>query len=282
LSQNHSRDGGSTTNEQALRRMRQGKPVIIWTRSEGDWLIDARHWESNNPDDAARTPLLRLPCIATVALTPRITRRRTPACIFTSANAVRYALADARVRALVQTAATVYTHGSRTASELDAHGIPATHIDVATGSELAKRLAVLLPKDKTPIIWPSADQVAHDFTTDLEAAGIAITRIPVYSTERRLRLPGGKAPNAAQIEEMIDHLSGIVCFASPSAVEGFVQALEPEDNRLGEGLLAVTIGPTTQTAAQKFFRHVMAIDEATIGELAAAARLEFARRLQPR
>jgi uroporphyrinogen-III synthase len=232
---------------------------IIWTRSKSDWERDAALFGD--------VPVLHLPCIKTEALPARISRRQFDALVFTSVSGVRCALADAKLGPIVRKVRRVFTHGARTAAVAADMGLEAKLIEEPTGAALGRFLATVLAPG-TKLLWPSASQVAHDITEDLAAAGVMVTRVPVYTTTRELCLPSGLAPDAGEKDHLIRTLRGVVCFASPSAVQGFVHTLEPESNRLGRELTAVAIGPTTRDACVPAFEKIVTCHEATTTALA--------------
>ena len=238
------------------------RPTIIWTRSTSDWEVDAALFGS--------TSVLHLPCIKTEAIPARLTSRKFDALVFTSVSAVRCALADPKLSPVVRQIRRVFTHGARTAAVASDMGLEPTLVDEPTGAALGRFLATTLPTG-TKILWPSASQVAHDITDELSKAQIQVTRVPVYTTTRQLHLPTGLSPNEKEKEHLIRTLTGVVCFASPSAVDGFVGTLEPETNRLGRELTAIVIGPTTRDATVSYFEKVVTCHEATTAALATTA-----------
>lgn len=239
---------------------------LIWTRAFDDWEYDKKVLETLKLD------VLHFPCIELTPIPVKFPKQKPQIFVFTSANAVRYSGRHPALMNLVKSSEGVYAIGPSTLAALSQVEVSA---EMLPGVPSAEQMAVWLSRNISPhttVAIPSAKEPSFDFKSFLERYVIHVDVLPVYQTHRMLRLPNGKAPDAAAVERYIQTLDGVVCFASPSAVEGFVYTLSPESNRLKNELTAVCIGGTTQKAAEPYFKNVLVADESSIVSLAEKAR----------
>ncbi len=215
-------------------------PSLIWTRAFDDWAYDKKILDELDLD------VLHFPCIELATVPVKFPKQKPQIFVFTSANAVRYAMRHAALINLVKSAEAVYAVGPSTLAALtDCH----MHAEIPPAVSSAEHLAIWISRNIAPhtaIAIPSAKEPIFDFKEYLGRYAIHADVLPVYQTHRALRLPNGKIPDKAVIDRLIQTLEGVVCFASPSAVEGFTNTLVLNPNRLTEALTAVVIGPTTE------------------------------------
>ena len=239
---------------------------IIWTRAMDDWEYDKKVLSDLHLE------VLHFPCIELTPVPVRFPKQKPQIFIFTSANAVRYSQRHPALINLVRSSEGVYAIGPSTQAALAAAKIQA---EIPSEVQSAEQMAVWISRNIAPhtsVAIPSAKEPAFDFKSYLERYAIHADILPVYQTHRTLRLPNGKIPDAITVDRQIQALEGVVCFASPSAVEGFVYTLTPQLNRLADSLVAVAIGATTEKAAQPHFKRVVLPQEQSIVSLAEKAR----------
>lgn len=241
---------------------------IIWTRAMDDWEYDKKVLHDLNLE------VLHFPCIELTPVPVRFPKQKPQIFIFTSANAVRYSQRHPALINLVRSSEGVYAIGPSTQAALAAAKIQA---EIPVEVQSAEQMAIWISRNIAPhtsVAIPSAKEPSFDFKGYLERYAIHVDVLPIYQTHRTLRLPNGKIPDAATVERQIQTLEGVVCFASPSAVEGFVYTVTPQLNRLKDKLIAIVIGKTTEKAAQAHFTRVVVADEPSILSLAEKARRE--------
>jgi uroporphyrinogen-III synthase len=236
--------------------------TLVWTRPASDWVTD----EILLKTVQGKAQVLRLPCVEIKPLKVAGLAKSYDVFVFTSSKAAQVALANAEVLAQVQAAKNIYTHGPSTAKTLARLGLKADVIAARTGAELAVELAKIIPPG-TPVAWPRVEDPAHDIQADLTAAGIPTDSFVCYRTLPGIHDVGGHTPPKEQLEEWKETLEGVVCFASPSAVEGFLKGLA------GTKLVAVALGPTTAKACERHFKIVRTATENGIEALVKAAAL---------
>lgn len=249
------------------------KNRIIWTRSLADWAHDV----SLFPADASPhlSEVLHLPCIALRALPLSPLGeglKNFAAAAFTSSQAVHFFLAESTQRQLLQSIPLVFAIGAQTAATLQTYGFTAK---VPPGNPGGKSLGAYLAKELptgSHILWPRAKTPAYDFAPDLKFHGILVTPLPVYETLVAITDHSGQTLTSEHIAALISSMTGVVCFASPSAVASFAAAFRPNDNRLRTALTAATIGPTTAQAADGLFERCAMAPQANIADLAQLAR----------
>ena len=223
--------------------------LMIWTRSFDDW-----------PDDVAMiaasgVPALHLPCISTRALPFARPEGTFAVVIFTSVRAIHAAFADDRLAALVRSIPLVMSFGARCTSELERRGVRTyrpPEIHSAQGL-VAHFVADIAPSLKAPVkvlaIGPS--RPAYDASAAILSLGFEFTYLSVYETLPLLALGEDECRHYRK------ELDGVVCFASPSAVQGFVETLMNGDHKeLGTKLVAVAIGETTALTCRDHFCKV--------------------------
>lgn len=117
--------------------------------------------------------------------------------------------------------------------------VPDAHHAIA----LAERIPV---KRGERVLLPASDIAPPDLARMLEKKGATVDRIAVYRT-----LPAATPDAGALIERRVD----AVTFASPSAVDAFVEVFEQAGidlSALGQAVIAC-IGPSTFAAASRYF-----------------------------
>jgi uroporphyrinogen-III synthase len=190
--------------------------------------------------------------------------------VFTSAHGVSFALANPVIREKVKRSSSIYTFGSATAQALARHGIDAIRPEgLRTGEDLGAWLDIHLPKD-AHILVPSPKQPAFDLAQYLKDRGRPSLAVVCYETEPKAHLPSGEALSTQKLKELGSLARTIVCFASPSAVRGFVAGAP------GVVPPAVVIGPTTEAAAKQFFTVKRIADENSLESLVKAGISQLA------
>lgn len=129
-------------------------------------------------------------------------------------------------------------------------------VDFVPSEYTTRRLAEELPDGRgNDLLLLRASSGEPGFVPALERRGFRVADIPIYTTSP---LGGGAAGRASKDADA-------VIFASPSAVDGFIERLAPAEAKAARGILAVCIGPVTAAAArEKGFGRVVASREHTI------------------
>jgi uroporphyrinogen-III synthase len=237
-------------------------PQLIWTRALKDWDQDQSIFQKLKKEP------LHLPCISTHGVPVKFPKQKPQVFVFTSANAVRYAARHFALVNLMKSAEIIYAIGGGTLETLKELNISG---EVPPSVKSAEDLSIWLARNLAPgtiVAWPSARQPSYDLEGYLRRYNIDVEQMVVYNTDRTLHLPNGKLPTSEEITHFQETLEGIVCFASPSAVEGFTSSLMPQKNRLAKTLIAVAIGDPTKVAAEKYFEQVVSITEPRVNLLA--------------
>lgn len=239
--------------------------LMIWTRSADDWEHDKPILEALDID------VLHLPCIAMTGLAVKFPKRKPQMFIFTSGNAVRYAARHPALFNLMRTSEGVLAVGPGTREALKSHKINAEVPQGVTNAEQLTQWMAHNLRPGTDVAWPCSKEPSFDIAGTLVRYDIQVDPLPVYATEKCLHLPHGKAPAKEDIERYIQSLEGVVCFASPSAIDGFTRSLNPSENRLRHELIACCIGQTTSAFAEGHFDKIIVAPEHSIEALAQTA-----------
>ena len=224
---------------------------LIWTRSIADWQDDA----ATILTPVSSNLVIHIPCLELAASTPKLKNFSCDYVIFTSANAVRFGLAVPEIDEAVRGARGIFTHGEATAAALKTRGLTPIVAPVRTAAELSEWLETKLPP-QAALGLPCAAEPAWPMAQELSKKGFKATNWVCYQTVANATTTDGKALSPPAISDLCSNLSGVVAFASPSAVRGFAKVFQPELNRLHKALIAATIGPSTQAAAKAHFQFV--------------------------
>jgi uroporphyrinogen-III synthase len=239
--------------------------LLIWTRSADDWEHDKPILDAHDVDK------LHLPCIAMTGLAVKFPKRKPHMFIMTSGNAVRYAARHPALFNLMRSSEGVFAIGPGTKEALKNFKINA---DVPPNVTNAEQLTTWLSHNLRPgtdVAWPCSREPSYDIAGHLARYDIHVDPLPVYATEKSLHLPHGKAPEAEDIERYIQSLEGVVCFASPSAIDGFTRSLTPSENRLRHELIACCIGGTTSAFAEGHFDKILVAPTPSVSALVETA-----------
>ncbi|MCI0342730.1 MAG: uroporphyrinogen-III synthase [Planctomycetales bacterium] len=132
--------------------------------------------------------------------------------------------------------------GPATAGAAELRGLRvAARAREATGRALAEALAAGGGLRGARVLFPKADRARPDLPDALRLAGAEVVEVVAYRT-----LPGAGDPEVAAAIRA--GRTDVVVFASPSAVEGYVELLGPSVAAAGPP--AVAIGPTTGAAVR--------------------------------
>lgn len=246
-------------------------PLVIWTRSAADLATDRALLDQH------KVEIIHVPCIRSEAiargmselrdaLRTKETRASSPLdrwLILTSQNAVKtlikLAKADSDFKLALRSIAKVITHGRQTAAA--ARPLFEDRIECLespTSEQLATKIAGELGTggNKIEILWPCAEESAFDVAGRLVADGQNARRIPVYRTVAAPSDDSGEPldqaacnAKAGQIAARVQNVKCVICFASPSAVEGWLRLTRNTPALSPRYLTAAVIGPTTGRAA---------------------------------
>ena len=237
--------------------------TLVWTRSIEDWASDQALLAKIVPPDIVTK---HVPCIRLQAVESEIpqTGAFTHA-VFTSPHAVAFAFQNKKIWSIILKAQAVYTHGAATADALTRYGIKPTLVpEIRTAETLGVWLDAHLSR-QAHILLPGPRESAFDLGAYLGAQGLETHSIVCYETAAYAHAPDGMPLAAEQITKLKSRTQQVVCFASPSAVRGFVKALP--DARVA----CVAIGPTTGEMARLYFPDVQIAEQNTLPSLVGRA-----------
>jgi uroporphyrinogen-III synthase len=224
---------------------------LVWTRPASDWQSDSQLLKAVGE----KAHIERLPCVAVTPVKVEPLTGKFDVLVFTSSKAADFALVHHSVMMAAKQAKAVYTHGPSTAKTLARYDLRTEIIDVRTAEDLAAGLLAKL-EPGTKVLWPRAKEPAFDLEGALNDGGLVATSFVCYRTDSGVLGLDGKPLAKGRLKALRESLTGVVCFASPSAVEGFVLDLEPRDHRLGREVIAIALGPTTAKACEGHFQTV--------------------------
>jgi uroporphyrinogen-III synthase len=166
----------------------------------------------------------------------------------------------------IQSAARIYTIGKATYQSLASKGIHAIHPHTIKNSGQLTDYIIKNESREHAILLPGAKARAFDAASRLSEANFYAENLDIYETVSASRI----APEKMQIMEQ-DHISPVICFASPSAVHGFISGCDEKLELLAQKSIAVAIGLTTDAACQPHFQKRCSASEPTLASLAAMA-----------
>ncbi len=223
--------------------------LIIWTRAKDDWQRDLLIAQKLKLDISR---LLHLPCVSFLPLPAPESVPVANYVIFHSSNAVRFAMADKKLASAIRTAVKIFSIGQGTSETLKEFDLSAT--PGFTGNS-AKQLAdqILQSGVGGTFLIPTAKEVAFDSAAYLRNHGRTAETVPCYETTRLATKANGEELNAADIKNEAKNFIGAICFASPSAVEGFCNVFSVEALNFKKTLVPIAIGSTTKAEVLKHF-----------------------------
>ncbi len=234
--------------------MKQHKK-LIWTRAASDWLEDQFYFEDKQ-NSVIHLPCLRLQAIDTPDVPESLAQKNPFVTVISSPKTIDYLYQRKPYWNLVEKNSQIFCFGEKTQSIAVSRGLKTIRLKQATTlEEMAPLIVELISKERL-VFLPGGKKRAFDLDGFLKERGFQTERIDLYETNCQLRDRDEKPLSDAKRNQFIDQLAGVVCFASPSAVEGFAAVLEPQKNRLSSELVAVAIGKTSEKACKNFFDQV--------------------------
>jgi uroporphyrinogen-III synthase len=248
---------------------------LIWTRSIDAWQEDKLAFG----EYAAQ--VIHLPCVSHKSITPElfsntnidklsslvglqaiviITSLRCAKYIFTNKNLLQI-LCNKKI-VCISSRAYTYLKNLNLRVHMLAAAVYASSVLVWLKNNIKKGDVIILPGPRIR---------AYDLYEKLKFY-YKVIKIDIYKTISHLHTPSLKIPNTKEIFELQKTLKGIIFFASPSAVKGFVEVLDPQGNQLKYRLTAICIGNTTYSHCRDFFLQVHVSKQANIKSLLDKAR----------
>ena len=245
--------------------------MIIWTRSADDWDVDQRLF-SANPEQ-----VLRLPCIKVSPLSesdvnkqisPRFSEGSNIVTVFTSAHGAEMFHGLKKVRSIVKRSGACYAVGPFTRNRLQSFTVDATvPAGVSKGKDLADWLINEFSGQDVQFLLPGGRLRAFNLERALRNNGFDAFNLNLYETKSGC---WGADEQELSQETKLKHReifkSGVLCFASPSAVRGFARFWDFTGAELGRWK-AVAIGSSTEQACREFFRRVKKADQPSLESL---------------
>lgn len=216
--------------------------TLIWTRSVDDWESDFKLLLGLLPSEI---PVVHFPCIRLAAIDRiELNSSAWTHAIFTSPHAVAFAMQDPLLAKALGQCKEIYTHGEATAAKLKSLGLTPTLIEgIRKGEELATVLAQKIPAGAN-IIVPGPKEPAFDMSGFLNSKGFKSQALICYETKASIHKPDGSHLSSQEVLDLQKSPNHVICFASPSAVQGFSGKIPHTLARV------VVLGPTTREKAK--------------------------------
>jgi uroporphyrinogen-III synthase len=250
-----------------------GVSFIVWTRAKEDWQRDLSIVEKQKIDLRI---LVHIPCVSFSQVPLSGSVPAANYVIFHSSNAVRFAMANDKLAAAIRMAVKIFAIGKGTSETMKDFGLSSTPGFAANS---AKQLAdqILQSGVGGTFLIPTAKESAFDSAAYLRSHGRVAAAVPCYETKRHATKANGSDFTSAEILAEGKKLSGIICFASPSAVEGFCNVFNVKTSGLNKNLLPVAIGSTTQNEVIKHFETCYRSEQSSVSSLLEEAQKQFLR-----
>lgn len=271
------------------------KTSLIWTRSCNDWAQDRKYLQTVT---AGEHPVIHLPCIRKKAIewsqNQPIEDWLSPKSVFvfSSSYAVELACKDPRLLpALKNLGAICMSLAGR--KILLEKGIKEPRLGIKDGQQgqpkietinygkdLAEYLCARLDRQASEAVLLGGTQRAYDLASHLHRKKFKAINLDLYQTQLGAHHRSGRRLSEGEIQEIRQLPSALVCFASPSAIRGFIQGIwqkSPEQGNCtnqpwnSSQFHAHVIGLTTQKAALDYFEHVSVSPSTHISSLVASA-----------
>ena len=207
---------------------------MIWTRAVSDWSDDQIHLPAGT---------VHIPCLRRLPLIPLVTEDYSfPYVVVSSVAAVQALAGLVKLRERL-VGSTFFCFGRRTASELAVNGYRPLLCPVTSSAKLVDYLADHLPPTSQLAVL-TAKQPAFPVAEGLRERGFKVSEFVLYQTIVGACLADGSVIDASQRATIVNNQS-VICFASPSAVQGFTDVFHNEIDILKKKFRAVVIGKTT-------------------------------------
>jgi uroporphyrinogen-III synthase len=233
---------------------------IIWTRAKEDWHRDLTIIEKLNTDGHK---VVHIPCVSFTAVTVEGNVPPANYVIFHSSHAVRFAMAQEKIAGAVRGAVKIFSIGKGTNETLNEYKLSATP---GFAGNSAKHLAdqILQSGVGGSFLIPAAKEQAFDSAAYLRSHGRSAEVVVCYETKRLATKAEGHEFSAAEVKNVSKQLSGVICFASPSAVEGFNNVFQARSSGISEKLIPIAIGATTEAEVLKHFTTCIRSAQSTV------------------
>lgn len=225
---------------------------LIWTRSVSERADDLKLMSDLNP-------MLFLPCIRTEFFDLKQDEKEAweksyfSCVVFTSLTGAKASLGLPWLKKIVTLANSVFCLGQKTNDFLASHNINACWFsECHTAKDLADNIIPLLNLKNETILLPGAQERAFAMAEYFAAKGFNAKNLSIYKTVSEVDYDTKLEP----IDLLKRELTGVVCFASPSAIKGFVKFLGIVEGEPTKRFRAVTIGPSTSKVARLYFSQL--------------------------
>lgn len=246
-------------------------PSLIWTRARSDWDLDQQTAASIGID---KNEMLHIPCISFQAVPVTKDVHAANYVIFTSSNAVRYAMQVERLAQVIRAAVKIFAIGAGTAQALADFGLTAVPgVSGKDGKELAE--IIVSRGDGGSFLIPITQVPAFDLAGYLKKHGRQAEAVVCYETISAATKSDGSEFTEDEAAQLAASMHGVICFASPSAVRGFDNVFHVRENELGKKLIPVAIGKTTCNEVLQYFPQCKIAESATTNELLSCAAAIF-------
>ncbi len=240
--------------------------LVIWTRASDHWLDDQRLFPPG-------IPLESWPCIDTMVHTDAEVAASCPSwlpeiVVFTSMTAVLAAAKCPVLAPALNHMQCAVTFGSKTASAIDQAGWPLHRFLHATSAAQLPSAIAQAGWAKRPVWVLGPDSPSFDVATALRQIGGTAQHVPVYQTKPQ-------APKITLKSLAENQGLKVLCFASPSAVQGFLSVEGLPPLKKTQHLIAVAIGTTTARMCRDHFAQVRVATSPVVESLARSAVLEW-------
>ena len=252
------------------------EPRIFWTRAVDDGKDDWTIFESSQEF------MVNVPCIRTEPLEQVFwPDHHIDILVMTSKTCLRIAMASEFGRQTISQSNTIVSFGKKTSMAIEASGyqvlIPE---NVHSAEELSTWLTGWAKPDSViRVLGP--EHPAYPMAESLQAKGLDARNIPIYRT---INVMPKSVVFSKQFKERLTvcdptdsqakSLQSVVCFASPSAVKGFLAWLHREQVAV-DHFIALTFSKSTLELVKKHFVGFLYAPENSIESLAKAASKVF-------
>jgi uroporphyrinogen-III synthase len=253
-------------------------PTLIWTRSRTDWDEDQQLFAGQS------FSVLHLPCLSFRAVHREkqfahleliLDKGGPQVMVFTSAWGVRFAWDNPYLRSQLPNA-TIYALGEGTARAIHSCGLSCRAPQVARGGrELGALLLKNLNGEEVVVVLGGVER-AFDLRYFLAEHGFSALSVDLYHTVSGLDLSHGETEKLPSVRQLLASPGPLgICFASPTAVEGFFRSLSGELAHCAAELIVCALGETTGQRCRQYFARVIVSPKPTLQALVQQAALQL-------
>lgn len=250
--------------------IKKNNKKILWTRSYEDWEYDKKF------RNKIAHEILHLPCISFRETPYSLPTINIDAIIITNMRTARIFTEDSAFARYKNTRIYCFGYSSYKILKDDFKNLTIVDPQIRQLKDAIPFFKIVLKKNEQ-VLLPGPKKRAFALSNYLTDIGIKAIKIDLYETNKTVSfkfLP----EDLSNTSKFVDNFLGVLCFCSPSALEGFVNVFSKYLDYL-KNIPVVAIGPTTATTCKLYFQNIHVSNQnSTESVLTTADKILFSQR----